>query len=956
MADEFKIVASLNIPESASRINKDIPKLEGQAKHLKIVADLNPTLSIKNIQATLNKMNNNANIKIGVDTSGLNSVQGATQNITNGLKNVQTQAQQTASAVNNVKSELIKLDTTSVKSTSFKMGVDKDGIFNLEKTIENARNALSKFGKVDLSWLKDSAGEVTAITAKITDATGAVERFHYALNEGTQRFDWTGSAGTDSGVEKLIQSMQKAQDKVKALRTNLTAELKSIRSAWQDVNGGKSVKSDENIERLKQQYVKVTQAIRELRNADDTTLASMKANADAQIDKLNQMVTQYHNAEKVATQLRAKGFETVKIDTGNNIDKFINSINNSKVPIQSMQTEINKLTSDFAQLDTIQDQAGKSAALTNILNTLDNAKTKFQSLKELFKGFGNADWLSVNSEQINKINDMATKIAIYKNNLTATRDEWKSQGIYVGEIQAKVTSLARSLPNIKKPEKFNEWVQEWNDINQKANQLKANLDSQVATHNKIYEIQAQIAKLNPTKDSAEIARLNEKLSAEQKTLSNLQMQSNVYSNLVSLEQQEQYITEQTVKSRDKLLSATNSGVKQYQTTITNAITELQGIANSAIFRNNASNPAVTRTKQDINSLITAYQNLATKLQGNITPAGLETVRTKLTQLNASFNDVTTTAKRFETELRNDNGADQLAQKVALLTSRIKAYRQANSKSEKMFGSQYDNMLSQLANPNIDLNTYNALNKQFQTMRQEINAANVAGKNLWQTFKEKLGKFTGWMSMTYAVSMFTRSIRQALTELKEVDTVLTEISKANDKLTDSQLAQIGSNSFGIASKYGKTATDYLTGVQEMSRAGYANAEAMGELSTAAQGAGDMTADVANQFIIAADKAYKMNGSVEELTKTLDGINYITNNNAVNMSELSEGFSIVSSTAASFGVGADELTAALGTMAATTQQSGSEVARAFRAILLNIRQVSDKWLLSSNQFAPYVQKCA
>ena len=102
MADEFKIVASLNIPESASRINKDIPKLEGQAKHLKIVADLNPTLSIKNIQATLNKMNNNANIKIGIDTSGLNSVQGATQNITNGLKNVQTQAQQTSQSIINL--------------------------------------------------------------------------------------------------------------------------------------------------------------------------------------------------------------------------------------------------------------------------------------------------------------------------------------------------------------------------------------------------------------------------------------------------------------------------------------------------------------------------------------------------------------------------------------------------------------------------------------------------------------------------------------------------------------------------------------------------------------------------------------------------------------------------------------------------------------------------------------
>ena len=64
-----------------------------------------------------------------------------------------------------------------------------------------------------------------------------------------------------------------------------------------------------------------------------------------------------------------------------------------------------------------------------------------------------------------------------------------------------------------------------------------------------------------------------------------------------------------------------------------------------------------------------------------------------------------------------------------------------------------------------------------------------------------------------------------------------------------------------------------------------------------------------------------------------------NNAVNMTELSEGMSIVASTAASMGVDVDQLTAALGTMAAVTQQSGSEVARAFKAILLNVKQVSD-----------------
>lgn len=918
---------------SKDQIVDDLPALEHKLQsdkgaRVKIIAKLDVEKSKAVIQSQLNTLANQAKaptIKVGIDTNGLNSVQGATQNITNNLKSVQTQAQQTAKSVHDI--------STAMSSLKFpvatKYDADKNLITDTVKSIQNARDMFNKMGfnNLEFKWVDEAGGVFDRLKVKVTDAYGAVQEFKF-LNNGSS-YIYDGASGTDSGVEKLIQSMQKAQDKVKALRTNLTAELKSIRSAWQDANGGKSVKSDENIERLKQQYVKVTQAIRELRKADDTTLASMKANAAAQIDKLNQMVTQYHNAEKVATELRARGFETVKIDTGNNIDKFINSVNNSKVPIQALQTEINKLTSDFAQLDTIQDQAGKSAALTNILNTLDNAKTKFQSLKELFKGFGNADWLSVNSEQINKINDMATKIAIYKNNLTATRDEWKSQGIYVGEIQSKVTSLARSLPNIKKPEKFNEWVQEWNDINQKANQLKVNLDSQVATHNKIYEIQAQIAKLNPTKDSAEIARLNEKLSAEQKTLSNLQMQSNVYSNLVSLEQQEQYITEQTVQARDKLLSATNTGVKQYQTTITNAITELQGIANSAVFTKNASNPQVTRTKQEINSLITAYQNLATKLQGNITPAGLETVRTELTQLNARFNDATTTAKRFETELRSDNGADQLAQKVALLTQRIKAYRQANSKSEKMFGSQYDSMLSQLANPNIDLNTYNALNKQFQKMRQEINAANVAGKNLWQTFKEKLGKFTGWMSMTYAVSMFTRSIRQALTELKEIDTILTEISKTSDR-TEASLRKLGETSFATASKYGQKASDYLLGVQEMSRAGFDenSSEQMAELSTLAQSAGDMTAELANEYLIATNAGYKFGGSAEKLNAVLNSQNYITNRNALNMSELAEATKIVASQASQSGIGIDKMTAAVGTMIATTQQGGEVAARALK----------------------------
>lgn len=214
------------------------------------------------------------------------------------------------------------------------------------------------------------------------------------------------------------------------------------------------------------------------------------------------------------------------------------------------------------------------------------------------------------------------------------------------------------------------------------------------------------------------------------------------------------------------------------------------------------------------------------------------------------------------------------------------------------------------------------------------------KTFVDQFKQGIESFKAWFSVTTVVETVIEKTKSAISELKDVNTLLTEISKANDKLSKSELAKIGNDSFDIASKYGKSATDFLSGVQEASRAGYKNAMGIAELSIAAQGAGDMTAELANQLIIATDKAYKMNGSVSELTKVLDGMKYISNHNAVNMTEISEAMSIVGSTAASFGVDVDEATAAVGTMIATTQQSGAEAARAFKAILLNIRQVSDE----------------
>ena len=226
-------------------------------------------------------------------------------------------------------------------------------------------------------------------------------------------------------------------------------------------------------------------------------------------------------------------------------------------------------------------------------------------------------------------------------------------------------------------------------------------------------------------------------------------------------------------------------------------------------------------------------------------------------------------------------------------------------------------------------------KKIDTQQRGMGKLGLAFKDQWA---QAVDSFKTWLSASSVVMLAVSKTKEAVTELKEIDTILTEISKTNDKLSKSDLKNIGNNAFETASKYGKKATDYLSGVQEASRAGYENAENIAELSTAAQGAGDMTAELANSYIIATDKAYGMEGSVQKLTQTLDGANEITNHNAVNMTELAEGMKVVGSQAASSQISVEETTAALGTLIAVTQQGGSQMGNAFKGILMNLRQVT------------------
>mgnify|MGYP003291639666 CR=1 FL=1 len=261
---------------------------------------------------------------------------------------------------------------------------------------------------------------------------------------------------------------------------------------------------------------------------------------------------------------------------------------------------------------------------------------------------------------------------------------------------------------------------------------------------------------------------------------------------------------------------------------------------------------------------------------------------------------------------------------------------AATKEAKDAMQSYLNMLDSDKVSYLDFNTAKSGMDDWDTaMRQ----AGKLGNSITETFKQGAKSFLEWTTASGAVMEVWTSVKQGVKELKELDDILTEISKTSD-LTEKQLAKLGDTAFESASKYGKTASDYLTGVQEMYRAGFDNAEEMAELSILAQSAGDMETNSANDYLLATNAAYKYKGSVEALNKVLDSQNYITNNAAISMQDIADATTETASVAAQYGVQISELSALIATATANTRESGSEVGTALKSILINLQDTTSK----------------
>lgn len=222
----------------------------------------------------------------------------------------------------------------------------------------------------------------------------------------------------------------------------------------------------------------------------------------------------------------------------------------------------------------------------------------------------------------------------------------------------------------------------------------------------------------------------------------------------------------------------------------------------------------------------------------------------------------------------------------------------------------------------------------RTMSIALQEAGKSAHLLGDSLGNIVAKMAAWQVLGALIAKPLRELREAVQEMKNVDTAMVTIQKVTGATAD-EMEHLADTAYDVAAALGTTASTYLDAVAEFSKAGYADqAEALGELAIMAANVGDTTQEVANQYLLAVDKAYQFNGSIEQLTRTLDGANEIGNRYATDVEHLAEGLGTIAPLASQAHVGVDELTAAIGTITAVTQRSGTEAARALRALFLNI----------------------
>lgn len=302
------------------------------------------------------------------------------------------------------------------------------------------------------------------------------------------------------------------------------------------------------------------------------------------------------------------------------------------------------------------------------------------------------------------------------------------------------------------------------------------------------------------------------------------------------------------------------------------------------------------------------------------------------------------SKSFASQLKAQMEAQRVEYTEKLnadnVISQMNSYKYNNTKafsifSDPKFAQEFNNIQDGLKNGTI---LAEDASKRFDTLKNNIDATGKSGKTFGGIMADELKSFARWTIASTLVMTPIRAMKQAISAMKDVDSELVNIQKVTNA-TAEEMKNLTKQAYSMATAYGRSPVEFLKSVTSFARAGYDEASSsLGELSLLAQNVGDVEQELADKFLVSADAAWQYGGNIEKLRAILDGFNELSNKTATTVDNLADGITVAGSVFAQAGLTAQDYAGIVGTATAKTQRDGNEMARAWRTILMNIRQIS------------------
>ncbi len=236
----------------------------------------------------------------------------------------------------------------------------------------------------------------------------------------------------------------------------------------------------------------------------------------------------------------------------------------------------------------------------------------------------------------------------------------------------------------------------------------------------------------------------------------------------------------------------------------------------------------------------------------------------------------------------------------------------------------------------------SLRLQLRAFRSELKAANMYSMNFSDTLKRTFRR-TAELFGTYGlVSMFTRQLRNAWTEAKELDSAMTDLARVNAEISRDGFPDYLDKVINKTNQLAVATKDYIQAVTTFSRAGYnlADSETLADMAVQLEKVGDMSAESASKALLSGLQGYDeidgygMDKLAEKAQALNDKIDIIGNTASITQKEVAEGIQAVGSVMSDANTSVDEFISLLAAGNRSVQDS-NKVALAIRTSALRIR---------------------